>query len=148
MVGAGLIVVFSRARVPSPSQWQEWIRAIEPVLFLDSCFEPKRLHGELVCSLFDQDCGFAYYLDALDQRSREDLGGLCASDWDSMLALVARGGLVDYEAAVLAAAAFAIGSDGCVVGDHGDAMDKSSMLQGARRASISAPHSNRSRLKA
>lgn len=138
MVSTGPIVVFSRARTPSPLQWQEWISVIEPGLLLDVGFEPQRLHGTIFCALLDQDCRFAYCFDALDERSREDLGSPCALEWDSMLVLIARGGPVDYEAAVLAAAAFAIGSGGSVVGEHGEAMDKSSMRQWARRASISA----------
>jgi len=115
MVNTRPIVVFSRARTPSPSQWQEWISGIEPDLLLDTGFEPQRIDGVLCCALLDHDFGFAYCLDALDQRSREDLGGLCAPEWDSMLVLVTRGGPVDYEAAALAAAAFAIGAEGSVV---------------------------------
>ena len=97
------VVVFSRARQVSPEAWQARITTLGWNLQLDTEFDPLQFSGFLPCRLEGQACGFEYWLDPLEEESRDELWPHCAQEWDAVLTLVSRSELADCQAAVMAA---------------------------------------------
>jgi hypothetical protein len=132
-VSVETVVVFSRAKIVSPQEWQLQISGIQPGLVIDTDFEPLEFDGFLPCKLLGQDCGFEYSLDELDEDSREELGPHLESEWDSVLTLVSRSELADCQSAVIAAAAFTVSVGGSVLGDEDELLHQSTTLEWAQR---------------
>jgi hypothetical protein len=127
------VVVFSRARQVSPEAWQARITTLGWNLQLDTEFDPLQFSGFLPCRLEGQACGFEYWLDPLEEESRDELGPHCAPEWDAVLTLVSRSELADCQAAVMAAAAFALCVDGGVLGDEDELLPRAATLEWAQR---------------
>lgn len=127
------VVVFSRTRLVSPDAWQARITTLGWNLQLDTEFDPLQFSGFLPCSLEGQACGFEYWLEPLDEESRDELGPHCAPEWDAVATLVSRGELADGQAAVMAAAAFALCVDGGVLGDEDELLPRTDTLEWAQR---------------
>jgi hypothetical protein len=132
-----IVVVFSRARLVSPDAWQARITALGWDLNLDTDFDPLEFSGFLPCKLAGQECGFEYWLDPLEDESRDELGPHCAPELDSVLTLLSRSGLADCQAAVMAAAAFALCVDGGVLADEDELLPRSATLAWAQGLMVS-----------
>jgi hypothetical protein len=109
------IVIFNRARMPSPAQWQQAIAAAGFGLRIDRAFDPLAFSGHLPCSDGGVACGFEYFCDNLDQEWSQDLKIELPASWDCVVCLATRSSYDDAAASCAAAAVLASMTGGALL---------------------------------
>jgi len=97
------IVICTRARMPSPAQWQQAIRAAGFTLRIDGAFDTLAFSGHLPCRDGAAVCGFEYFCDNLDQDWLQDLNVDLPAAYDCVVCLATRASYDDSAASCIAA---------------------------------------------
>jgi hypothetical protein len=107
-----LIVFLRRSAMPSPSDWQQVIRATGLPVELDVEFDADTFKGFLPCKLRGVVSGFEYYASPLSPKEAAEAG---ASGSDFSVTFVTHSDLKEFACSVVAAGALAQASGGLLV---------------------------------
>jgi hypothetical protein len=108
-----LIVYLRRSAMPSPSAWQQAIRATGLPVELDHDFDPDTFSGFLPCRLRGTASGFEYFAGRLSPAEAAEVGAPLGSDFSVTLAT--HSDLKEFACSAVAAGALAQISGGLLV---------------------------------